>query len=94
MTTTLEEFIEKQAMNEVLTSAATPHALKGCMEATAAEILRVAEERCNDHFLYGEGRIIDEHNSNHSWGNTYSANDLLELIKSYITGPSTSEEKK
>lgn len=57
-------------------------ALESACLTMGRAVIAVLEERCIDHACYAEGRIVDEHNPDESWGNTYSANDALELLQS------------
>lgn len=56
--------------------------IQGLLIEMGRAVIAVLYERCIDHACYAEGQIVDEHNPDESWGNTYSANDALELLQS------------
>ena len=79
---TLEEFIENTLFVPFGFSDRENFAMKAMCMATAAEILRVADE-----WLHTE-------DTNGTRASYSLGLDLYDFLRSYITGPSTSEEKK
>ncbi|OQB10406.1 MAG: hypothetical protein BWY21_00327 [Parcubacteria group bacterium ADurb.Bin216] len=103
--TTLEEFIEKYLNQKYfwnveslgiygMIARENEHRIeadKKLVRLTAAEILRVAEEWCNEKIHTGATIRRDDIERQ---GERMEADMLYDFLKSYITGPSTSEEKE
>lgn len=66
---------------EYYAEIAQEKAVKEAKKEAIADFIKKLRERCEDHKVYAEGRLVNRHNPEDAWGETYSANDLLKYAE-------------